>query len=110
MTSPININNMISNTNFTLQGSKLDEYSSFKGKKTDEDLKKAASDFEAVFVKQFLDLMDSTVQKSEFMHGGQAEETFKGMLNEQMAINIASNPNTSFGFAEQIYRQMKDKV
>jgi Rod binding domain-containing protein len=106
MVNPVDMNNM----NFTLQGSKLDEYSSFKGKKTDEDLKKAAAGFEAVFIRQFLDVMDSTVQKSEFMHGGQAEDTFKGMLNEQMAMNIASNPGTSFGFAEQIYNQMKDRV
>jgi len=95
---------------FTIQGKKLDEYSNLKGGKTEEDLKKAAGDFEAVFIRQFLDVMDSTVQKSEFMHGGSAEDTFKGMLNEQMSINIASNPNTSFGFAEQIYRQLKDRM
>jgi Rod binding domain-containing protein len=106
ITNPVDMRNTI----FTIQGKKLDEYSNLNGKKTEEDLKKAASDFEAVFVKQFLDVMDSTVQKSEFLHGGSAEDTFKGMLNEQMAINIASNPNTSFGFAEQIYRQMKDRM
>jgi Rod binding domain-containing protein len=106
MTSPVDMKNAM----FTLQGKKLDEYSNLTGKKTDEDLRKAAADFEAVFIRQFLDVMDSTVQKSEFLHGGSAEDTFKGMLNEQMSINIASNPNTSFGFAEQIYRQMKDRM
>lgn len=106
MINPVNINNEI----FSIQGKKLDEYSSLKGRKTEEDLKKVASDFEAVFIRQFLDTMDSTVQKSEFMHGGSAEDTFKGMLNEQLAINIASDPGTSFGFAEQIYRQMKDRM
>jgi len=105
-TNPVDIKNAI----FTLQGKKLDEYSSFGSNQSDEKLKKAAADFEAVFIRQFLDVMDSTVQKSEFMHGGSAEDTFKGMLNEQMSINIASNPNTSFGFAEQIYRQMKDRM
>jgi Rod binding domain-containing protein len=63
ITNPVDMRNTI----FTIQGKKLDEYSNLNGKKTEEDLKKAASDFEAVFVKQFLDVMDSTVQKSEFL-------------------------------------------
>jgi len=61
-------------------------------------------------VKQLLDIMDSTVEKSEFMHGGQAENTFKSMLNEELSKNFASNPASSFGFAKQIYEQMKNQI
>lgn len=77
--------------------------------KDDEKLKKAASDFESVFVGQFLEMLDSTVEKSDFMHGGQAEDTFKSMLNQEIAKNISSNPRTSFGLAAQVYKQLKAK-
>lgn len=100
---------------FNLQNQKIENMERFpnmKGSvdKNDEALKKAACDFEAVFVRQLLEIMDSTVQKSELMHGGQAEGIFKSMLNEEVAKEIASNPATSFGLAEQIYKQMKDAI
>jgi len=76
----------------------------------DEALKKAAMDFESVFINKLLEIMNSTVQKSDFLNGGRAEETFKSMLNQQLAINISSSSTSSFGFAEQIYKQMKDRV
>lgn len=82
----------------------------FLDKTTEDKLRKSAVDFEAVFVQQLLNTMDSTVEKSDFMRGGRGEETFKSMLNEQIAQNIASSPSTSFGLAEQIYKQMKEKI
>lgn len=109
MIGPIDINNAM----YSLQNKKLDELKNTAGgldKATDDKLKKAASEFEAVFVKQLMDIMDSTVEKSDFLSGGNAEETFKSMLNEQMATNISSNPASSFGLAEQVYRQMKDNI
>jgi len=108
----INPNDM-SITNMQIGQSKINSLTSLVNSKIldksqDEKLKKAAGDFEAIFIKQFMDIMDSTVQKSEFMHGGRAEETFKSLLNEQIANNISSSPRTSFGLANQIYRQLKD--
>ena len=104
----------INNAMYSLQNKQLNELKkSSEGaldKQTDEKLKKAATDFEAVFVKQMMDTMNSTVEKSDFLNGGSAEETFRGMLTEQYANNIASSPSTSFGLADQIYRQMKDNV
>jgi len=108
MINPTN-NNMAM---FNLQNKNIDSLnanSQIKNQR-DEDLKKAASDFEAVFVRQFLDLMDTTVTKSDFMRGGQGEEIFKSMLNEQVAQNIASTPSTSFGLAKQVYEQMKSRL
>lgn len=109
------LNNIDTNTAmFSLQQNKLNNLNNLKnsiqtGKDTkDDSLKKASADFEAVFVKQLLEIMDSTVQKGEFMHGGQAEGTFKSMMNDELAKNISSNPHSTFGLAEQIYKQMKD--
>ena len=100
---------------FNLQNQKISDmerFSGLNGQKDikEESLKQAASEFEAVFVKQLFEVMDKTVQKSELFHGGQAEDIFKSMLNDEMAKNIASSPTTSFGLAEQIYQQMKDRI
>ena len=104
----------VSTTMFNAQGKKLESMNSFTDisvtGNSDEDLKKAATSFEAIFVTQFLETMNKTVDKGEFMHGGQAEDTFKSLLTQEMAVNMSSNPRTSFGFAEQIYRQMKDRI
>jgi peptidoglycan hydrolase FlgJ len=111
MMNPIDINT----ARFNLQNSKVETLERFakdakSGNVKDEALKKAASDFEAVFITQLLNTMDSTVEKGDFMHGGQGEDIFKSMLNEHLSTEIASNPKSSFGLAEQIYNQMKDRV
>jgi Rod binding domain-containing protein len=70
-------------------------------------LKKAAQEFEGVFIKQLLDVMDKTVERSGLLDGGSAEETFRGMLNDEIAKSISTRPGGSgFGLAEVIYRQM----
>jgi len=108
MINPANNNIMM----FNLQSRNIDSLSASQQIKTqkEEELKKAASDFESVFIRQFLDLMDTTVAKSDFMRGGQGEEIFKSMLNDQIAQNIASDPTTSFGLAKQVYEQMKNRL
>lgn len=111
----INPTDSINIAKFNLQNKNLqnlDNFSNIKGTKAekDEKLKQAARDFEAVFINQFFNTIESTVQKSEFLHGGQAENTFKTMLNEELSKQIAQNPSSSFGLAEQIYAQMKNRI
>ena len=98
-------------TMFNIQGKKLEEMTGAnRNNMKDEELKKAAQDFESVFVTQFLETLNSTVEKSEEFSGGRGEEMFKSMLNGEIAKNISSSSQTSFGFAQQIYEQMKDRV
>lgn len=78
-----------------------------KGK---EGLMEAAKQFEAVFVNQLFKAMESTIQKDGMFSGGKGEEMFKSMFYDEIAKDISSNPHTSFGFAKQIYEQMKDLV
>jgi Rod binding domain-containing protein len=71
-------------------------------------LKKVANDFEAVFVQQLIDAMDKTVDREDsLLGGGEAEKTFRGMLNQQMAINIAQSSSTGggFGMARNVFEQ-----
>ena len=69
-------------------------------------LKEASQNFEAVFINQLLQVMDKTIQRSEFMHGGQGEKVFREMFYNEIAKDMASNPASSFGLGKQIYEQL----
>ena len=94
---------------FNIQEKKLENLSSAKlNSKRDEELKKAAQDFEAVFINQLLQVMDSTIQRNEgYLSEGRGGQMFRSMLNEEIAKSISKSPNANFGFAQQIYEQMK---
>ena len=72
-------------------------------------LKKAAEEFEAIFVTKMLTEMDKTVDRENGIFGekNQYEDTFKSIIYQQIGHDIASNPRTSLGMADQIYRQME---
>lgn len=74
----------------------------------DQKLKKAAQEFEAIFVQQMLNEMDKTIdRKNSFLNGGSSEEYFRGMLNEEIAKSMTMRQGGSgFGLAEAIYKQM----
>ena len=76
-------------------------------------LKKAAEEFESIFITKMLQEMDKTVDKEKdglFGNDNKYEEAFKSIVFQQMGHDMASNPRTSFGFADQIYRQMEHLV
>ena len=72
-------------------------------------LKKAAEEFEAIFVTKMLTEMDKTVDRENSIFGekNQYEDTFKSIIYQQIGHDIASNPRTSLGMADQIYKQME---
>ena len=70
----------------------------------DERLKKACSDFEAIFIRQMLESMRKTVQKTEMNGGGQAEELYEDMLYDKYAETMAKTAR--LGVAELMYRQL----
>jgi peptidoglycan hydrolase FlgJ len=76
--------------------------------KEDAKARKAARDFEAIFVQQMLDQMEKTIDRTDsLLNGGEAESTWRGVLHQHMAQNIANRPGGSgFGLAESIYRQI----
>jgi len=71
-----------------------------------KELKQAAQQFEAVFIQQMMTAMDATIDdKDSMLSGGEAEKTFKGMLNQEMATNISKGGGQGFGLAESVYQQ-----
>ena len=71
-------------------------------------LKKAAQDFEAIFIQQMLEAMDQTIDREgSFINGGNSEHYFRSMMNEEIAKSMANRTGGSgFGLAESIYQQM----
>ena len=53
-----------------------------------EKIKEAADDFEAMFVSEMLSNMTSTVETDPLFGGGEAEETWKSMMNQEYGKEI----------------------
>ncbi len=71
----------------------------------DEALKKACRDFESVFTYQLLKSMRSTIDKCDLFHGGQGEEIYESLLDQELSKNIADGGSNSL--SELLYRQLK---
>ena len=74
------------------------------GSGEEDKLKQACSDFEAIFIKQMLDSMRKTVQKTGLNDGGYAEELYQDMLYDQYAEKMSKTAH--LGVAELMYRQL----
>lgn len=68
-------------------------------------IRKACNEFEAIFTNEILKSMRRTVEKSDLFHGGQAEEIYESMLDQELAKSMAGRGGNSLG--ELMYRQLK---
>ncbi|HEY9746829.1 MAG TPA: rod-binding protein [Oculatellaceae cyanobacterium] len=75
-------------------------------------LKKAAQEFEAVFVHQMLEAMDKTIDReNSILSGGSSEQYWRSMLNEEIAKSMCvGETGRGFGLAEAIYKQLAKQV
>ena len=71
---------------------------------TTSKLYKVSQEFEAIFIKQMLNVMRKSVGKTGLLDGGLAEEFFEDMLYDEYAEKMAESG--SFGIADMIYRQL----
>jgi murein DD-endopeptidase MepM/ murein hydrolase activator NlpD len=72
----------------------------------DAKLKKACVDFEAVFTLEMLKSMRKSIEKCDLFHGGQAEDIYESMLDQELAQNMAGKGSNSI--SEIMYNQLKD--
>ncbi len=68
-------------------------------------LYKVCLEFEAIFIKQMLNSMRKTVEKTGLLDGGMAEDFFEDMLYDEYAKKMAATAN--FGLAAMIYSQLQ---
>lgn len=75
-------------------------------------LKKAAKEFESVFIAKMFSTLDETVDREGGIFGeeNQYVDTFKSYMYNEVGRQLASNPNTSFGLAKQVYEQMEKNI
>lgn len=65
-----------------------------------EDIRKVAEDFESLFLNIVLKSMRETVQKSGLLDGGNAEDIYRSMLDDEYAKMMAAQRHT--GIADNI--------
>jgi murein DD-endopeptidase MepM/ murein hydrolase activator NlpD len=71
----------------------------------DQDLKKACKDFESIFTYQLLRSMRKTIDKSDLFHGGQGEEIYESLLDQELAKKMAGQGDNSL--ANILYQQLR---
>lgn len=64
------------------------------------EIKRLANEFESLFLNLVLKSMRDTIPKSELMNGGNAEDIYKGMLDDEYAKMMAEQRST--GIADNI--------
>ena len=81
----------------------LDDETS-KAKRIDEKLMSASIEMESLFVSKMFKEMRNSIEKSDWLHGGFAEEIFQDMLYDEYALMVSKNAN--LGLAKMIYDEM----
>lgn len=66
--------------------------------------RRAAEDFESVFINQLLEGMSEGLKSEEPFSGGDAEKTYRSILNDSIAKEIARHGGV--GIADQVYREI----
>ncbi len=82
-----------------------------EAKKTGDtsELRKAANEFEAVFLNMMMQTMRSSIPESEgIFKKSEAEKTFEGMLDEEMTKQMAEAGG--IGIGDMIYEQFEKYV
>lgn len=69
-----------------------------------EKLKRSCSDFESIFMHQMLKEMRKTVDKSKMIHGGQAEEIFSDMLDQERSKKM------TIGIGDMLFMQLSKSI
>lgn len=69
-----------------------------------QELRRAAQDFESLFINQMLKSMRDTVVKSDLFHGGNAEEIYSSMLDTELSKSMASAGG--IGLADMLMKQL----
>jgi len=68
-----------------------------KAKNTPAELKKAVTEFEALFLNQMLKVMRDTVVKSDLFHGGSGEEIYNSLFDTELSGQMAKGGGIGLG-------------
>ena len=101
-------------SNYQTQSANRDPLNNIRGAniKGKAQLKKVCEEFEGIFVAKMMSTLDKTVDRENGLFGERSEyvDTFKSIGYQQLGHDLASNPRSSIGMAQQIYKQMEKFV
>ncbi len=72
-----------------------------------EKLKKACTEFEALFVQEILKFMRQTIPQSGLAGSGAGKEVYQSLLDQELSKNLAKKGGLRIG--EMVYKQMLRK-
>ena len=76
-----------------------------------EQLEKVSKEFESIFVAKMLHELDKTVDKEgSLFQESKYMDNLKSFMYNDIARNIANNPQASLGIAKQLYTQLEKTV
>lgn len=88
-----------------IEGMDLGAAQGKKGKP--EDIKKAAREFEALFINNLFKVMRESVPKGGLLDGGRGEEIYTSMLDEALSAELAKRGG--IGLANIVLKQWEPK-
>ncbi len=71
----------------------------------DEKLRKSCAEFESLFLYEILKTMRRTIPKCDLFHGGQGEELFEQLFDQEVSRSLSSR--RSVGLGDLLYRQLQ---
>lgn len=83
---------------------KIDKNKEFEKRR----LKEVSEDFEALMINQMLKEMRKTVNKSDLINGGMAEQIFEDMLYDEYSKEFSKTK--TFGLSDIIYNQLEKYI
>jgi Rod binding domain-containing protein len=91
---------------YAMESANFDRFSQVNQKSPEnvEAIKKLADEFEGIFLEIVLKSMRESVDKSQFIDGGNGEQIFQSMLDSEYAKNLASQRTT--GLAASIEQHL----
>jgi len=98
------VKNQLSESSFS---NRLNNEMSKANQVVDEKLMNVSIEMESLLVGQMLKEMRKSIHKSDWIHGGFAEEVFQDMLYNEYALMVSKNSN--LGLAKMIYDEMSRK-
>ncbi len=78
-----------------------------KNTASDQELREATQEFESLFLHQLMKAMRSTIPKNNLFHGGQREEIFTDMLDQEISKIAAKR---GIGIADLLFQQLQQNV
>lgn len=83
----------------------IEKFNEKKLSKDEKALKETTEEFEAIFIKMLLDAQEKTIdRKSSMLYGGNGEDIFRSMLNDERAKSISKSGE--LGLAKVMYEQL----